>query len=203
MDFVHPVQALIPGAQGEILAVLSQTTAELNLRTLARLSGVSVAQASRVLPRLVELGLVRRREVPPASLFRFVPDHVASRAVTALAHARRSVLDELASAADQRLAARSVVVFGSFARGEASAASDLDIVVVRPAGVTEDDDRWGAAVEDWRQWVRALSGNNVEVIEVGEDEVPRLLGAGSPLWSDVLDEGILVAGVPLIELTGE
>jgi hypothetical protein len=38
--------------------VLAETTAELNLRTLARLSGVSVAQMSRVLPDLVELGLV-------------------------------------------------------------------------------------------------------------------------------------------------
>ena len=50
MDFVHPVEAVIPGAQGRVLAVLVDTTAELNLRTIARLAGVSLAQASRVLP---------------------------------------------------------------------------------------------------------------------------------------------------------
>jgi hypothetical protein len=43
VDFAAPVQALIPGAQGRILAVLAETTAELNLRTIARLSGVSLA----------------------------------------------------------------------------------------------------------------------------------------------------------------
>ena len=45
MDFVHPVRSVIPGVQGRVLAVLSETTAELSLRTLARLADVSVAQA--------------------------------------------------------------------------------------------------------------------------------------------------------------
>ena len=62
MDFVRPVEAVIPGTQGRVLAVLAETTAELNLRTVARLASVSPAQASRVLPGLVELGLVDRRE---------------------------------------------------------------------------------------------------------------------------------------------
>ena len=36
MDFRQPVEAVIPGAQGRILAVLAETTAELNLSTVAR-----------------------------------------------------------------------------------------------------------------------------------------------------------------------
>ncbi|MFQ5517665.1 MAG: helix-turn-helix domain-containing protein, partial [Acidimicrobiia bacterium] len=62
MNFARPIEAIIPGVQGRVLAVLAETTAELNLRTIARLSEVSLAQASRVLPGLVELGLVERRE---------------------------------------------------------------------------------------------------------------------------------------------
>lgn len=42
-DFVRPVQSLIPGVQGRVLAV--RTTAELNLGTVARLAGVSPAHA--------------------------------------------------------------------------------------------------------------------------------------------------------------
>ncbi|MCA1846871.1 MAG: helix-turn-helix domain-containing protein, partial [Actinobacteria bacterium] len=38
--------------------MLAETTAELNLRTIARLSGVSLAQASRVMPGLVQLGII-------------------------------------------------------------------------------------------------------------------------------------------------
>src|SRR3954471_2753689 len=120
MDFTRPVQAVIPGAHGRILAVLSQTSAELNLRTLARLSGVSLAHASRVMPALIELGIVERREAPPSALFRFVPESVAARAVTALAGARETVLDEIGGAASALVPApASVIVFGSFARAEA------------------------------------------------------------------------------------
>jgi DNA-binding MarR family transcriptional regulator len=61
VDFPRPVEAVIPGAQGRILAVLAEKTGELNLRTIARLANVSPAQASRVLPDLVALGLVERR----------------------------------------------------------------------------------------------------------------------------------------------
>lgn len=78
-----------------MLAVLTETTAELKLRTIAQLAGVSQAQASRVPPGLVKLGLVDRREVPPASLFRLVPEHVASRALLALARSTDTVLDEM------------------------------------------------------------------------------------------------------------
>ena len=99
---------------------------------------MSQAQASRVLPGLVELGVVElgvveRREVPPSSLFRLVPEHVASRALIVLARSTDTVLDEigrLAGALPRPPA--SVIVFGSFARREGGGDSDIDVVVVRP-----------------------------------------------------------------------
>lgn len=126
-----------------MLAVLAETTAELNLGTLARLAGVSVAQASRVMPRLVELGIVERREVPPSSQFRLVRENVAARAIIALARARDSALDLLGGvSADLPRPPVSLVVFGSFARGEADEQSDIDVIVVRPDDVDTDDVGW-------------------------------------------------------------
>jgi predicted nucleotidyltransferase len=201
VDFAGPVQALIPGAQGRILAVLAQTSAELNLRTLARLSGVSLAQASRVMPGLVELGVVERREVPPSALFHLVEGHVASRAVRALANARATVLEELGSSAGELSPPPvSVVVFGSLARGEAGATSDVDVVVVRPEHVDEEDDAWHAGLERWRQKALQLTGNRVEVLEVGEADAARFLRSRRPLWVDVKREGVVVFGRPLREL---
>lgn len=147
MDFRRPVEAVVPGAQGRIMGVLVETSAELNLRTVARLSGVSIAHASRVLPGLVELGIVERRDVPPSALFRFVPDNVAARAVTALADARRTVLRELGERARRVTPSPvAVVVFGSFARGEAERSSDVDVVFVRPTAIDEEDAIWGSVV---------------------------------------------------------
>lgn len=201
MDFVRPIEAIVLGAQGRVLAVLAETTAELNLRTIAQLAGISQAQASRLLPDLVALGVVERREVPPASLFRLVPENVASQALLALAHATDTVLDELG-----RIAAAlpcppvSVIVFGSFARREAVADSDIDIVVVRPAEVDEDDDAWSASLETWRRDVRRLTGNPVEVLEVSADEAAAKLAGRSQVWVDIRRDGRVVHGLGLDEL---
>lgn len=203
MDFREPVQAVVPGAQGRILAVLSQTSAELNLRTIARLSGVSVAQASRVMPALVELGLVERREAPPSALFKFVPEHVAARAVTALVDARRTVLEELKASAS-RLAVQpvSVIAFGSFARGEGDRSSDIDVLLIRPSEVGEDDAQWRASIGGWTEWVRRLSGNPVELLEVGLDEASVKLRSKKQLWSDIQRDGIVVHGQSIEDLRG-
>jgi predicted nucleotidyltransferase len=203
MDFVRPVEAIVPGAQGRVLAVMAETTAELNLRTIAELSGVSLAQASRVLPGLVELGVLERREVPPSSLFRFVQDHVASRAILALAHATDTVIDELGDLAASLLVPPvSVVVFGSFARREADAESDIDLLVVRPGDVDEDEEKWATSMERLRIDGRHLSGNPLEVLEVGASEVAALLKSRRPLWADIRRDGRLVHGLPLDDLRG-
>lgn len=201
MDFVRPIEAIVPGAQGRVLAVLAETTAELNLRTIAKLAGVSIAQASRVLPGLVELGVVERREVPPSSLFRLVREHVASRAVLALARSTDIVLDEigrLAGALPRPPA--SVIVFGSFARGEAGRDSDVDILVVRPTEVDEDDDAWAESLEAWRRDVTRLTGNPVEVLEVSIDEAATKVTGRTQLWSDIRRDGRVVHGLDLDQL---
>jgi len=203
MDFVRPIEAIVPGAQGRVLAVLAETTAELNLRTVAQLAGVSQAQASRTLPALVELGVVARREVPPASLFRLVPEHVASRALLELARSTDTVLEEIGrSAASLPRPPTSVIVFGSFARREAGPDSDIDVVVVRPAGVSEDDEAWAESVEAWRGDVRRLTGNRVGVLEVSAQEAASRLSGRSQLWSEVRRDGRVVQGRGLDDLRG-
>ncbi len=201
MDFVHPIEAILPAAQGRVLAVLAGTTAELNLRTIARLSGVSQAQASRVLPGLVELGVVERREVPPSSLFRLVPEHVAARVVLDLAASTDRVLDEIGrTARELPVPPLSVIVFGSFARREAGPDSDIDLVVVRPGRIDEDDEQWSSSIEQWRNGVRRLTGNPVEVLEVSADEAASRLAGRSHLWNEIRREGRVVHGVRLDRL---
>ena len=191
----------MPGAQGRVLAVLVETTAELNLRTIAQLAGVSQAQASRLLPDLVALGVVERREVPPASLFRLVPEHLASQVLLALARSTDTGLDEMgrrAGALPQPPV--SVIVFGSFARREAEVGSDIDVVVVRPADIDEDDDAWSTSLEAWRRDVRRLTGNPVEVLEVSADEAATKLAGRSQVWADVRRDGRVVHGLGLQQL---
>jgi hypothetical protein len=198
------VQSVIPGAQGRILAVLAESTAYLNLRTIALLAGTSPAQASRVLPELVRSGLVERREAPPSALFRLVDDNVGSRVVRALSRSRETVLAELGSQAETlEPSPVSVIVFGSFARGEAEADSDLDVLFVQPKGMNGDDYRWAAAVEGWRQFAHRLTGNRVEVVETSESSVGRFLRSHKTLWADIVRDGVVVHGKSLEGLRGQ
>jgi hypothetical protein len=41
MDYVEPVEALLPGVQGKVLGVLARNEAELSVRAVARLARVS------------------------------------------------------------------------------------------------------------------------------------------------------------------
>jgi UTP:GlnB (protein PII) uridylyltransferase len=154
-----------------------------------------------LLPDLVALGVVERQEVPPSSLFRLVTEHVASQALLALARSTDTVFGEMG-----RLAGAlphppvSVIVFGSFARREADAGSDIDVVVIRPAEVDADDDEWSASLEAWRRDVRRLTGNPVEVLEVSADEAATKLAGRTQVWSDIRRDGHVVHGLAIDEL---
>jgi DNA-binding transcriptional ArsR family regulator len=202
MDYVRPIEAVIPGVQCRVLTVLAETTAELNPRTIARLSGVSHAQVSRVLPGLVELGLVERREAPPSSLFRLVLEHIAAGPLITLARARDGVVEEMGcAAAALPIVPVSAIVFGSFAKGEADAESDIDAVFVRPVVVDESDESWADSVDQWRPRIHRVSGNAGEVLEVGSDEISARLSSGRPVWRDIYRDGLVVHGRSLNELS--
>ncbi len=195
VDFRHPIEATIPGAQGRVIAALLGTSGELNLRTIARVAGVSIAQASRVLPGLVALGMVERREVPPSSLFRLVPEHVATHALLDIAHSRAVVMTEMGRAASRiRPAPASVIAFGSFARGDGQPDSDIDVIIVRPSSVDADDERWTHTIDRWRATVGRVAGNTVEILEVAADAVAAKLISGTDLWRDIRRDGHVLFG---------
>lgn len=202
VDVRHPVTSVVPGVQGRLLAVLVETTSELNLRTLARLADVSLAQASRVMTELVALGMVERRDVPPSALFTLVREHIAVEAIEILADGRRRLLGRIADVVGAAIDVQpiSVVVFGSLARGDAGDDSDIDLLIVRPDERSDDDQTWGSAVEAWRAAIRRASGNPVEVLEVSAAELSERLAAPSELWRRIVDDGVLVFGEPLAEI---
>ncbi len=199
MDYSAPVEALLPGVQGKVLGVLARNHAELSMRAVARLAGVSPQQSSVVLGHLIDLGLVERRDEPPVALVRLSPDNVAAQTVAALASLRQTVLHRLADlAASISPAPASLVVFGSFARAQARAGSDLDVLAVRPAGPPGDGNGWTDSLGAWTDRARRIVGNPINLVEVSADELPELLSRPAPsLWSEIAAEGVLLLGAPI------
>ena len=202
MDFSRPVEAVFPGVQGRVLGVLTRTNQDLTMRAVAELAGVSSQQASVVLGRLAELGVVERRDVPPASLVRLTSGNVAAEAILAIAKLKCTLIDRLIALAGAITPApASLVVFGSFARGEAGPDSDIDVLVVRPRMEATDEDRWTDTLGHWADQATKAAGNPVNLVEVAVDALPRLLARkGSNLWREASADGIVLIGQPLAEL---
>ncbi len=153
------------------------------------------------MPGLVDLGLVERYEVPPSSQFLLARSNVAALAVIEIAHSRNTAVERIGlAAAAMTTPPESVVIFGSFARGEAVVNSDIDVFVVRPDSIDEDDDEWATALESWRNEARAITGNSVEVVEVSLGEARSKLRGRSDFWRNVRREGVTVHGLSLDQI---
>lgn len=194
MDFARPVEALIPGVQGRVLAVLANTDSELTMRTVASLSGVSSNRASAVLNHLVSLGVVQRREVGTSALVRLVRENEAARLVLECSGLRSLVLRRFQSEARKiKPAPMCLVAFGSFAMGEAREGSDIDVLAVtRGAG---ENAQQVESLGHWSEVASSISGNPVNLIRITEVELPKLIKRGS-FWRSLSKGVVLIVGTP-------
>jgi hypothetical protein len=64
-----------------------------------------------------------------------------------------------------------VLLFGSVARGEAGAESDLDLLVVRDARTDEDAPGWCEQLANLERDATAWSGNAARIVEYGEEDL--------------------------------
>jgi predicted nucleotidyltransferase len=98
---------------------------------------------------------------------------------------REAVIDALRVALVRRPEVTRAWLFGSLARGQAQAHSDVDVAVLLDPRATRDAG-WGAAAEIGADLARALGRNDVDVVVL--DEAPaalreRVLRDGEPLLS--------------------
>ena len=204
MDVAHPYTAVCPTLDSDVLSVLAGTTRPLTGREVARmLSRASHSGVLNVLNRLAEHGLVDRQEAGRAFLFTLNREHLAAPAVEALASMRSELFDRLRGAvAAWAPAPVHVSLFGSAARGDGDTRSDIDIFVVRPAGVSEEDRDWRAQLDSIARQVQRWTGNHAGIAEVAESEIPRLRTSARPIVVELRKDAITLAGPDADTLLG-
>ena len=178
---------LIPGVQGVTLAVLLRTGAPLTGRQVHALlrDQFSLWSVQQALASLVGLGVVGRQAVGRAMVHTINEDHYAIEPL-------RILLDPLAALREAVRAAvgsgvDAVILFGSVARGEATAASDVDLVVLAPPG-------WDGRSE-LEDVVRARLGNDCDVIVFTPEGFSRLATSGEePVVGQILADGVALLG---------
>lgn len=197
MDVSNPIADVVPSAHGPVLAVLAVTSTPLTGRAIARLTRPRVSQprVARILAELAEAGIVDRIPAGAASLFSLNREHVAAAAVEALASLRQQLWRRIAEHADGWVNhPEAVVVFGSAARGDGGVASDIDLLVLRPADVDVDDADWQANVTDLAARVTRWTGNPCEILDRSRDELRALAAAGERLLSEIRRDGRAIVG---------
>lgn len=202
MNVSHPIRGIIPTLDAPVIEVLAGTTRGLSGREVHRLAGVgSVRGVQLVLARLVAQGLVRADEHANATLYMANRSHLAWPALEALVGLRRHLLERLREiVAGWEIAPLHVSLFGSAARRDGGADSDIDLLIVRPDAVAEGNEAWEAQIDALRDQVMTWTGNRCQAFDVDRGRLGAHLAAGDPLVENWLRDGVLLAGEPLRSL---
>jgi predicted nucleotidyltransferase len=96
----------------------------------------------------------------------------------------------------------SIAMFGSAARREASADSDVDLLVVRAATVADDDPAWSEAVGSLARQVERSTGNRAHIVELSEPELRNAVLRDEPLIESLRTEARTIVGKDIRDLVG-
>lgn len=188
MDFRKPFGVVTSTLDGEVLAVLAGADVELTSSEIRRLAGVGSLQGIRnAAERLAREGIVSRRVVGNTHLYRLNREHVAAKSIEMLAGLPERVIKRLREAISGWAQPPALAfLFGSTATGYATADSDVDLLIVRPAGVDPDSLPWTRQLAELQTQTTAWTGNDARILEYGEDE----MSVSDPVVFDALREGI-------------
>jgi DNA-binding transcriptional ArsR family regulator len=193
---------MCPTLDGPVLMALAGTSRPLAAREVARLvRRGSWGGVRKVLLRLSEHGIVSVQEAGNVTLYTLNRQHLAAPAVELLAELRDELVRRLSeTVASWSIPAVHVSMFGSAARGDGGTTSDVDLFVVRPRAVDQDDGTWRRQIDQLSVDVLAWTGNHAGISEVGERELSavRRTAAGRSIRT----EGITLAGKPTAVILG-
>jgi predicted nucleotidyltransferase len=204
VNLSHPLDAVAHGVDGRILEALSGADAAFTGRQVHALVGSgSPAGVQLGLDRLARQGLVAAEPAGRAILYRLNPDHLATPYIEALVQLRRELLRRLrADFRDWAPAPAAVYLYGSTARRESTAETDIDLLVIRPRDVDADAAAWRNQIDRLSRMVTVWTGNQAQVVEFSQDEA-RLTADRDALLASIRAEGILLAGDDGLLRTGE
>lgn len=170
-------------------------------QALATLIGVSPFKINQSLRRLESQGVITVTPVGRANVYRLQRDHVLTKEVILpLLKFEETLLSTLGDAIMQRLTPRplSMIVFGSVARGEESAQSDIDLLLVyakdqRPTNIRE-------TFEHIVEYVTSIYSMPVTLQRCDVHALQQRVREKDPYVRKVIKEGRSIAGLSITEI---
>lgn len=201
MDLGLPIRTIAPSLDSSVLTVLARTQSPLSLAQITRLADRGSRQGlALVLDRLVEHGLVTAQPAGHGSLYSLNRDHVLADAVLMALRARATIIERLT----QALGAFDpppihASIFGSFARGDGSASSDIDVLLIasNATGLSED---WLREVRGLADHLYLWTGNRMEYIAYTEAEFEHIVARAEPIVDSWEADAITLIGMSMTDV---
>lgn len=198
MHLSQPLASMMSSVEAAAVDVLARADTDFTGRQVARLAGARNPNGIRkALLRLAEVGLVIATPEPHSTRYRANREHLLWPAVEAALAARDELEERIAAFASDASPGSTVALYGSVARGDATADSDVDLLVVNPDTTTEEvRNRFTA---DLAGRVERWTGNPVQVYDLSDGRLREQLAARDPIAERWLGEARTVAGRTLAD----
>ncbi|MCL2652522.1 MAG: nucleotidyltransferase domain-containing protein [Propionibacteriaceae bacterium] len=183
MDLQIPLATISPGLDSAALTVLAGTEAALSATQIQRIAG----RGSRyglvlVLERLVDHGVVTAIPAARGNLYQMNRAHVLAPVVEAAVQARAEAETRLVNAAgDLTPRPLSAAIYGSVARGEASADSDIDLLIISSDNLDPEDVTWVGQIDSLERQTRQWTGNLLQAMTVTQAQLAIMAHANAPI----------------------
>lgn len=202
MDWTRPTEAFIPGIDGAVLSVLFAVDAPQTLSEIhSRVRTGSRNGVRYVLDKLADQGVVTKTAVANTATYELNAEHLAYPALRAgfaeyqPYNELRNRLRDLMRSPDTAWSgppAPTLMLYGSVARGDAQASSDVDLLLVIPADCDPDDPQVDDIVERLHDAVPRWTGNRAHVDVRTRADIDAAAAAGDPIIESWRRDGDVV-----------
>lgn len=191
----YPLNSILSSQTGvRVLRELLRHGGELSAPDIAVRTGLTRQHVRKALGALDLTGIVRQVGTAKSVLWRVRRDHPLADALDALYRAEderhQAVLDAISGAAADDDAILAAWLYGSYARSQDTASSDLDIAIVVP------DDSGREVINRFRQRLHEAGERlffRPSVVEISKADVERLC-QGDPWWVTMENDATAVKG---------
>lgn len=197
MNLTSPLTSIMRVSDAAVLEVLARTVSPLSGRQIARLAeSKSPGNVRSALLRLADVGLVIVAPRPDAVLYSANRSHLLWQSIElALQSLPRLERYVQAYTSKHNYDDVSVILYGSVARGESDAASDIDLLVIhRESRSTQLVDSFADGLRDG---LDEITGNTVQIFQLKPSELRQMNQDQDPIVRAWVTDGRALVGKSL------
>ena len=199
MNLAEPSDVAMSRATAAVLRVVIDAEASFSIRQISRVANIAFPQALRIVNHESARGLILIEQAGRSKMCRFNREHLAAGAVVELIRLRDRIIqvieDEILTWITKPIHSS---LFGSAARGEGGPDSDLDVLIIRPDEVPQNEWEEQKYLSGLR--LKTKTGNTVSWFDISITELKTASKGAEPIFAEWKRDGIPLSGSLLSDL---